>query len=84
MFRLKCIFFQGPLGISIAGGLGKRKCGLLTMLHPCSPHPYSSIIQFLAKCTPEDDLTARVQSDKDARQRYEYELNVAEDDGAGN
>lgn len=49
-----------------------------------SPHPYPSIIQFLAKCTLEDDPTARAQADKDAHQRYEYELNVAEDIGAGN
>lgn len=49
-----------------------------------SPHPYLSIIQFLAKCTLEDDPTARVQADKDAHQRYEYELNVAEDIWAGN
>lgn len=46
-----------------------------------SPHPESSVIQFLAKCTLEDGPTARAQADKDAPQRYEYELNVAEDDG---
>lgn len=44
-------------------------------------YPYSSIIQFLAKWTLEGDPTARVQADKDAHQWYEYELNVAEDDG---